>query len=424
MSAPDPAAPLIDDEPEILRPQTAADVAAAVARAAGERRSLTVRGGGHGFWKPEPGGLTIDLRGLAGIEVGEPVGEGRMVRIGAGAVWGEVARALVPHALGISSGDTATVGVAGLAVGGGIGLLVRDRGLAIDQLRAVQLVTADGRLIEASEAENADLFWAVRGGGGNFGVLTRLDFEARPLTGVLAGELAARGDQAEFLRTVREVLDDAPRALTVTYLDVPAMDPSAPAGARLSVVWAGTDGEELAAVLAPITARDDVHGEVVPTAYADALLDMPHDADAPGVPVISVNGLFAGLDDALIDRLVAFRQAHPASAVFLRSLGGAFAEVAEHTTAFPGRAADWFVMAIVFDLPGMLDDEERARVRSELAGIAEGRLAAYGNFCDPGSSGGAAEFHTPEAWERLRRLKTEWDPANLFSRNHNIPPAP
>ncbi|GAA4477521.1 FAD-binding oxidoreductase [Microbacterium panaciterrae] len=417
------AAPAItDNRAEILRPRDAAQVAFAVTRAAREGRSLTVRSGGHGYWKPEPGGLTIDLRELDGIDVGEPSAQGRIVRIGAGALWGEVARALAPHGLGISSGDTASVGVAGLVVGGGIGVLVRDRGLAIDQLRAVQLVTADGRLLEVSEHEHGDLFWAIRGGGGNFGVVTRLDFEARELAGVVAGEFSTDGDQGEFLRAVRETLADAPHALTATYMDVPAMDPSAPAGARLGVVWAGTDQADAAVALAPLTALDGVRGSLAPQAYADVLLDMPHDPDDPGAPVLSVTGLYGQLDDALIDRLVAVRRAHPASAIFLRSLGGAFGEVAEEATAFPGRSATWFAMAIVFDLPGMLDDDTRTRVRTELAEIAEGRLAAYSNFTNPASITSTADFHTAPAWGRLRELKAQWDPQNLFTRNHNIAP--
>jgi FAD/FMN-containing dehydrogenase len=412
-----------DFGPEILRPRDSGEVAAAVRRAAAERRVLTVRSGGHGFWKPEAGGLTIDLRNLASIEVGEPSGDGRIVRIGAGAQWGEVAAALAPHGIAISAGDTASVGVGGLTVGGGIGLLVRDRGLAIDQLRGAQLVTADGGVLEVSDTENAELFWAVRGGGGNFGIVTRLDFAAAPLEGVLAGELSVDGDQAELLRAVRDTLETAPRALTVTYMDVPPMDPSAPAGARLAVTWAGTDPAALAAVLQPIMSVDGVQGEAVRIAYGDALITMPHDVDEPNPPMLSVNGLFAELDDALIDRLVAFRRAHAAAVVFLRSLGGAHGDVAQDASAFPARSASWFVMAVAFDIPGLLDDAEREKARSELAAIAQGRLAAYANFADPSSNPDAAVFSEPEAWARLRALKAKWDPQNLFAGNHNIPPA-
>ena len=422
MSSPSASPAGSQTPPEILYPRDVEEVAAAVRRAVDEGVPLTVRGGGHGFWKPQPGGLAIDLRHLSSIEVGDATGEGSLVRIGAGARWGEVAAALAPHGVAISAGDTASVGVAGLAVGGGIGLLMRDRGLAIDQLRGVQLVTADGRVREATASENADLFWAVRGGGGNFGVVTRLDFEAAPLDGVLAGELSVEADPAALLRAVRDTLVTAPRALTVTYMDVPAMDPSAPAGARLAVTWAGTDQAALDAALQPITAVAGVHGETVRMAYGDALSTMPHDVDEPNPPMLSVNGLYAELDDALIDRLVAFRRAHAASVVFLRSLGGAYGEVAEENTAFPARTATWFAMAVAFDFPGMLDEAERETVRSELAAVAQGRLAAYTNFADPASNPDASVFYTPDAWARLRALKSQWDPQNVFAGNHNIPP--
>lgn len=410
-------------QPEILYPVDVEAVVAAVRRAGAERRAVIVRGGGHGFWKPAPGALTIDVRALASIEIGGEAGAVRPVRIGAGARWGEVATALAPHGVAISAGDTASVGVGGLTVGGGIGLLVRDRGLAVDQLRGVQLVTPDGQVVEASASENPDLFWAIRGGGGNFGVVTRLDFDAAPLAGVLAGELAVDGDQAALLRVVRDTLAEAPRELTVTYMDVPAMDPSAPAGARLAVVWAGTDAAALDRALQPITAVEGVHGEAVRMAYADALSAMPHDVDDPVPPMLSVNGLFGELDDALIERLVAFRRAHAGSAVFLRSLGGAYGDLADDATAFPARSATWFVMAVAFDFPGMLGDAERETVRTELDAIAHGRLSAYTNFADPASAPDATVFYAPESWHRLRALKAQWDPANVFAGNHNIPPA-
>jgi FAD/FMN-containing dehydrogenase len=334
-----------------------------------------------------------------------------------------VTAAAAPHGLAPAFGDTASVGIGGLTLGGGLGYLVRKHGLTIDHLVGAEVVTADGRTLEGDADRHPDLFWAIRGGGGNFGIVTRLDFEAAPLAGVLAGELTVDGDQAALLRVVRDTLATAPRELTVTYMDVPAMDPSAPAGARLAVVWAGTDEAALEPVLQPITAVEGVGGEVARTAYADALSTMPHDVDDPVPPMLSVNGLFAELDDALIDRLVAFRRAHAGSVVFLRSLGGAYGDVADDATAFPARAATWFVMAVAFDFPGMLDDRERETARTELEAIAQGRLAAYTNFADPASNPDPAVFYAPQAWSRLRALKAQWDPRNLFSGNHNIPPA-
>lgn len=135
------------------------------------------RGGGHSAWGTLPGGLTLDISALDGISVA-----GTRVSIGGGARWGDVAGALAAHGLAISSGDTASVGVGGLTLGGGIGWMVRAWGLAADQLVGAQVVTARGDVVEATATSHPDLLWALRGGGGNFGVVTRFDFEAHPVS--------------------------------------------------------------------------------------------------------------------------------------------------------------------------------------------------------------------------------------------------
>jgi FAD/FMN-containing dehydrogenase len=380
---------------------------------------ITVVAGGHGPWSHETAsGIRIELSGLAGVEV-----EGTTVRIGGGAVWGDVATALATHGLAISSGDTATVGVGGLTLGGGIGWMVRAWGLAVDQLVGAQVVTASGDIVETSADVHPDLFWALRGGGGNFGVVTRFDFTAHRLPGIAFAENVIGGDEAAVLRAARDLLREAPRELTVTYMDVPAMDPSAPAGARLSAVWAAPDPERLRELLEPISAIEGVHTEITTPAYRDILLEMPQpegeeQMTPPGF--IGGNGLYADLDDGLIEQLVAFRRAYPASVVFLRSLGGAFGKVPQEDTAFPGRSATWFVMAGAFDIPGMVDDETRAAVRADWAAIEAGRLAEYGNFADTERPDAVPGMFTDDALVRLREVKSHWDPQNVFRRNHNI----
>jgi hypothetical protein len=265
----------------------------------------------------------------------------------------------------------------------------------------------------------------LRGGGGNFGVVTRFDFLAHELAGIAFAEsvVDGDGDEAVMLRAARDLLRDAPRELTVTYMDVPPMDPSAPAGARLSAVWAGPEPERLRSVLAPIAALDGVRTDVTTPAYRDILLEMPQpEGDAAAGPpgFIGANGLFAELDDALIDRLIAFRRAFPASVLFLRSLGGAYGDVPQEQTAFPARAATWFVMAGAFDIPGLIDDEGRMRAAAAVGDIAAGRLAEYGNFADTERPNAVPGMFDPAAHDRLREVKRRWDPQNLFRRNHNI----
>ena len=132
------------------------------------------------------------------------------------------------------------------------------------------------------------------------------------------------------------------------------------------------------------------------------------------------NGLFAELDDELISRLVAFRAAAPASVLLLRSLGGAFGEVEQESTAFPARGARWFLMAGAFDVPGLLDDRARASILADWAEIERGRLAEYGNFATTERPDAVPAMFTPTAYERLRQVKRTWDPQNVFRRNHNI----
>lgn len=401
-----------------LRPESVADVAAGVRRAVHEGAAITVVGGGHGPWSHAPyPGIRIELAELATVEV-----DGTTVRVGGGATWGSVAETLEQHGLALSSGDTASVGVGGLTVGGGIGWMTRAWGAAVDQLVGVQVVTADGEIIEASAEQNPDLFWAVRGGGGNFGIVTRFDFAAHPLDGIAHAECTIDGDAAAVLRAMRDMMPDAPRELTVTYLDVPPMDPSAPAGARVVAVWAAPDPDALTRAIARITAVPGVRTVVTTPRYRDILMEMPEPPEEAGGPpsFLGGNGLHAELDDALIDRLVAFRAEHPASVVFLRSLGGAFGDVAHEDTPFPAREAEWFVLAGGFDVPGMLTPRERDAVLADARSIQSGRLAEYGNFVDGERPDGAVGMHTPEALERLREAKRRWDPRNVFRRNHNI----
>ena len=178
----------------IRRPSTAEEVAAIVVEAAREAAPLTLVAGGHGPWSHTPAdGLRIELGEMRAVEI-----DGTTVHIGGGAVWGDVATTLAAHGLAISSGDTASVGVGGLTLGGGIGWMVRAWGLAVDQLIGAQVVTASGEIVETSADARPDLFWALRGGGGNFGVVTRFDFAAHPLPGIAFAENVIDGAAAPF----------------------------------------------------------------------------------------------------------------------------------------------------------------------------------------------------------------------------------
>lgn len=173
----------------VVRARDPAEVAAALRYAAGAGLTVSVRSGGHSMtgFSTHTDGMVIDLRHISRVEIVDPAA--RRVRVGAGATWGAVSAALRPHRLGLTAGDTKGVGVAGLTLGGGIGWMVRRYGLAIDNLTAVDLVTADGELIRADAGSRNDLFWALRGGGGNFGVAVSFDFTAQPVTSVHFGTI-------------------------------------------------------------------------------------------------------------------------------------------------------------------------------------------------------------------------------------------
>lgn len=409
----------IGEPAAVVRPTTVADVQNAVVFAATEGLPVDVRSGGHSAWGEGRGALTIDLGALGDIEVEDDV-----VRVGGGATWGSIAAALSEHGLGLSSGDTASVGVGGLTLGGGIGWMTRAWGLACDQLVGVQLVTAAGEIVEATDETHPDLLWSLRGGGGNFGVVTRFDFRAHPLDGVVFTTFRVDGDARPVLRALRDVLPAAPRALTVTYMDVPAMDPSAPAGATIGACWIGTDEDAARAALAPLRGVPGlVETESQVSAYPDILLEAPaFDPEAPMPGFVGGNTLLVELSDEAIERLVGFRESSDASVLFLRSLGGAYGDVAQVDSAFPARAATWFAMAGGFDIPGLIDDAERARLTGAWDAIESLGAGVYGNFTTSTDPSFAAKMYPAETSARLADVKRVWDPRNVFSRNHNVVP--
>ncbi|WP_249353725.1 FAD-binding oxidoreductase [Microbacterium sp. 2FI] len=404
----------------VIRAASVDDVRAALRYAVAERLDVMIRGGGHSDWGAVPGGLTIDLSAMNGITV-----DGTLVRIGGGAVWGDVARELATHDLGISSGDTASVGVGGLTLGGGIGWMVRAWGLAADQLVGAQVVTVRGEVLEVTDASHPDLLWALRGGGGNFAVVTRFDFRAHALPGVVAATFGVPDDPRPALRALRDMMGDAPRELTVTFMDVPPMDPSAPPGAAIEAIWAGADEAAARVALAPLLAVAGVtEVEFGVRSYPDVLLEMPAaDPEAPMPGFIGGNTLVPDLSDAAIDALVRFRQANEMSVMFLRSLGGAYADVPQEQTAFPARHATWFAMAGAFDIPGLVDDARRAAITADWEAIEVLGAGVYGNFTTSTDPSWVSRMYAPDTLARLAVIKRAWDPANVFCRNHNVAPA-
>jgi FAD/FMN-containing dehydrogenase len=408
----------------VVRPEDAVDVASVVAFARAHDLELSVRSGGHDSrgMSTNDGGLVLDLRSLDAIEI-----RGDLVTIGGGARWGQVADALAPHGLALSSGDTKTVGVGGLSLGGGVGWFVRLWGLAIDSLVSAEVVLADGRIVTANAESEPDLFWALRGGGGNFGVVTSFTYRAHPLPdGVVSGaiDLAPDADLAAAFRVWRDTLRAAPERLTTTYLGLPSFGEGMPPVSQIAFVWAGGDLDAARAAIAPLLEAPGVTGHTIERMpYADVLVDEQPDADQVGAPAIKLvdeNGFAARFDDDLIAELAAVKRDLGDSVLMVRLLGGAYSRVAPDATAWGFRDTEAWLVSAAF-VPEEIYDAESPKLRATWARLDPWLKGLYGNFSsldDP-----IAKMYPSATLSRLRSIKAVYDPANFFHRNHNVKPA-
>lgn len=396
----------------VLRPMTPEDVAASLRHAHDEGLPLAIRSGGHnalGFGNID-GGVVLDLSRLDQVEV---LDAGR-VRIGAGATWGPAAAALAEHGLAITSGDTVSVGVGGLTQAGGIGWLVRKHGLTIDNLLAAEVVTAAGDVVRASDTENPDLFWALRGGAGNFGVVTAFEFQAQPVSAVQFGTITfALDDVAQLVKGWVAAMRDAPDELTTTLVLMPGFG-DFPAGAILYVCL---DAEDTAA-LEPLRAIGTVVAEDVSERPYTDVLEEAHPPEGV-LPVIG-NTLVESVDEPLTDA-IATAYAAGGRVVFLRSLGGAFGRVDPAATAFAHRNAEALVVSAAFLSPDSTEDQIAA-ARSVWRTIGDRGLGSYAGFLGSDTADDIAALWPGETWERLRQVKRAWDPENTFRRNFNVTP--
>ena len=422
---------MIDRRPAyVARCTSPADVAGAIAFARSRRLPLAVRAGGHSVagLSLVDDGVVIDVRDMAEVEV-DP--GRRVARVGAGATWSQFDRAAQPHGLATTGGRVSTTGVAGLTLGGGSGWLERKHGLACDNLLAVELVTADGAHVRASATQHPELFWALRGGGGNFGVVTAFEFRLHPVgREVLAGLAlwpAARG--RELMALYRDVMRDAREGLSLAflYLHAPAEDgiPEHLHG-ELAVAIAGMYAgpiEEGREALRAIRERAPAADFFEPMPYADfqCLID-----DPPGFRNWWTAEHLADLPDEAIDAIARRSEAMPAgsSQVFMVSWGGAVARVGQEASPLSARNARFVVHPF-----GMWDDpaDDAATIawargfRDDLAGFATG--AVYLNFVGDEGEARLRAGYGPGSYERLAEVKADWDPENLFRASGNVPPA-
>jgi FAD/FMN-containing dehydrogenase len=402
------------------------DVVAALGFARNHDLPVAVRAGGHSVAGLSlcDDGLVLDLRGMADIDV-DP--GRRIARVGGGARWADLDRATQAHGLATTGGRVSTTGVAGLTLGGGSGWLERKHGLACDNLVAAELVCWDGRITRASDEENPELLWALRGGGGSFGVVTALELALYPLgPAVFAGVALFAAHRAhQVLRTFRELMHHAPDELSLACAfitapdedDVPTELRGRPAVAILGM-WAGSvdDGEQALAPIRALRPDADFFG---PTGYADFQCSVD---DPPGYRNYWTAENVVDLPDEAIDAVERRAAELPAgpSQLFIVAWGGALARFGPQHSPLAGRDAGFIVHPLLLWQDAADDERNQALARAFRTDLQPWSTGAtYPNFLgDEGSRRMRAAYGT--SIERLATVKADWDPHGVFRTHQNI----
>ena len=418
----------IDRRPAVIvRVADAADVARVVSLARETGLELAVRSGGHSGagHGVSDGGIVLDLADMRGLEIDA---EGRTAWAETGVLTGEYAAAAANHGLATGFGDTGSVGIGGITLGGGVGLLVRKHGLTVDDLLAADVVTADGRLLRADAETHPDLFWAIRGGGGNFGVATRFEFRLHELDGIVGGMLILPATPDVITSFVVEA-EIAPEQLSTIANVMPApplpLLPTEQHG-RLVVMatlaYAGPADAGRRAI-APFRALAEPLADTVrPIPYPE--LFPPEEDDYH--PVAAMRTLFVdAVDEAAAETMVEHLHAATASMAVtqLRVLGGAMARVPADATAFAHRGR-----RVMVNVAAVYGAREEAALHEAWVGdladaLGDGGAGAYVNFLGDEGEGRIREAYPGPTWDRLAAIKARYDPSNLFRLNQNVPPA-
>jgi FAD/FMN-containing dehydrogenase len=411
----------------IIRPGNAAQVSAAVNAIAGSGMELAIRGGGHSpaGHSLSDGGVVIDLGAMKSFEI-DPAG--RTAWAGAGLTAGEYTTMAAAHGLATGFGDTGSVGIGGITLAGGIGFLTRRNGMTIDDLLGAEVVTADGSVLAVDADHHPDLFWAIRGGGGNFGIATRFHYRLHDLPAVTGGILVlpATAETIAGFMAAAEAAPDEVTAITAVMMAPPMpflpeevhgklvliafiCDSGAPAGAEARLAPFRSLAEPLADMVRPMTYPEmfvpddpDFH----PTAVGRTLL---------------VDAIDARSVDTILARIV--ESDAPMRVAQLRALGGAMARVPAEATAFAHRHRPFMINVAAFYTD---PDEVPARTAwtdSFAAELQRGEKAAYVGFLGDEGAERVLQAYAPATWDRLLAVKRRYDPDNLFRRNQNITPA-
>jgi FAD/FMN-containing dehydrogenase len=419
----------IDRRPAVIvRPADAAEVSRLVSLARETGLELAVRSGGHsapGFGVSD-GGIVLDLANMRALDIDVA---GRTAWAETGLTAGEYSTATAEHGLATGFGDTGTVGIGGITLGGGIGYLVRKYGMTIDSVLAAEIVTADGEVLHVDAETQPDLFWALRGGGGNFGVVTRFQYRLDEVDTIVGGMLLLPATADSIASFIAEA-EAAPEELSTIANVMPAPPmPFVPAEhhgelvimALMAYAGPADDGER---ALAPFRA--------LATPIVDMLREMPYPQIYPPEegyrPVATARTMFMdSIDTGVAETIVEQLQAAPPTAMMrvaqLRVLGGAMARVPSDATAFAHRNSKIMVnVAAVYERP----DQEAAHkpwVTGFASALRQGDTGAYVGFLADEGEARVRDAYPGATWDRLTQVKRRYDPTNLFRLNQNTPPA-
>ena len=424
----------VDRHPAVIaRCTSVADVVEALAFARRTELPIAVRGGGHSIpgLSVCDGGMMVDLQLMKGVEV-DP--QRRVATAQPGVVWAELDRATQEHGLGVTGGEVSDTGIAGLTLGGGFGWLKRTCGLTCDNLLDAEVVTADGRLVHANEQENADLFWGLRGGGGNFGIVTKFTYRLHPVGPILYGGAVVHpvdraADVLRFLRDLSPRVPDEVSLMAALVVAPPAPEfPPELHGRPVAVIGACyhgglAEGEE---ALRPVREFDPPAVDMLgPIPYV-ALQQMVDAFNPRGLHYYVKSEWLGDLPDAVINELVEHHlsRTSPLHQILLHQMGGAIARVPRDATAFAYRDSA-FVLTVAGAWESADEREQHVGwVRSAWAASLPGSLGgAYVNHLDADEGDERVRnAYGPATYDRLVTVKTSWDPHNVFRWNHNIRP--
>jgi FAD/FMN-containing dehydrogenase len=419
--------PAVDRHPAVIvRPVDAGEVAHVVLLAQDAGLELAVRGGGHSQagHSTSEGGIVLDLGGLAALEIDAG---SRIVHAAGGLTAGTVTGAAAPDGLAVGFGDTASVGIGGLTLGGGVGYLVRKHGLTIDHLLGAEVVTADGRVLEVDVERDPDLFWAIRGGGGNFGVVTRFDYRLHPVDMVTGGMLALPATPATLAGLVAEAeaaSDDLSVIANVLLAPPLPFVPPELIGKPLVLALLVHSGplDEGERAIAPLRA--------LAPPVADFVRAMPYSemfpAEGQAVPPHAVVRTFFAdaFDEGAARELLGRLQSSTAqmTAAQIRVLGGAAARVPSEATAFAHRQRRLMANVVAAYAAPEEEPVHRRWAADAAAALRDGEDAAYVNFLGDEGADRVRAAYPGSTWDRLAEVKQRYDPENVFRLNQNVPP--